>query len=314
MLRNLVARIILVWIALILVVALLGDVSIAATNVGCASADFLHIGQGARAAGFGGAFTAISDGSTATYWNPAGLSELENAEVTLGHFAWLQDITVEQAAFGLPISDGLVLGTAVTYVNYGTIEGYDVAGAPTSELSAYDLALGISLGYRFAENWSGGVTAKVVNQRLDVYSATAFAADLGLKYHGESYAVAAVITNFGSNLKFDQIGEKLPTAARLGLAVSPFDGAVVTSLDLEKRFQGDLVLRQGIQFGFSDRYYLRTGYDYLPAQNGRSLATAFSVGAGLSLGFADIDYAFTPNDKSSGEDLHRFSLVFRFAR
>jgi hypothetical protein len=48
----------------------------------------------------------------------------------------------------------------------------------------------------------------------------------------------------------------------------------------------------------------------MPAQDGRRLATGMSAGAGLRLDFAEIDYAFTPNDKSTSEDLHRFTLTF----
>ena len=69
---------------------------------------------------------------------------------------------------------------------------------------------------------------------------------------------------------------------------------------------------QGIELGFDEMYFLRAGVDYLPAQDGRRLATGISAGAGLRLKFAEFDYAFTPNDKSTCEDLHRFTITFLF--
>ena len=44
--------------------------------------DFLSLGVGARPLGMGGSFSAISDDSTAAYWNPAGLGGLHRSEIT----------------------------------------------------------------------------------------------------------------------------------------------------------------------------------------------------------------------------------------
>ncbi|MBD3258820.1 PorV/PorQ family protein [candidate division GN15 bacterium] len=315
LIRKSLNRIILGWILMVVLVALLGDVTIAASDNGRSSADFLHIGQGARAAAMGGAYTAVSEGAIASYWNAAGLTGLEGPEVSLGHFAWYQDISVEQAAFALPLkSRGLVAAASITYVNYGTVEGYDATGAYTGDLTVYDWVGGLSLGYMVNDQLSVGVTGKFVNQKLDDFSASTFAADLGLKYYFRDFTLAAAVTNFGGNMTFDETAESLPTAARIGIAARPFGNSMVASLEVEQRFEGDLILRQGIEMGFSNRYYLRTGYDYLPSQDGRNLSTALSFGAGIRLDMASFDYAYTPNDKTTSEDLHRFTLVFSLGR
>jgi len=311
MIKYSLTRLILVWIALVIFAALIGDVAVAGSDVGRTSADFLQIGHGARAAGLGGAYTALSDGAVSAYWNPAGLSGMERSEVSLGHFAWFQDITVEQASIAVPLDMGAVFAASITYVNYGTIEGYDVSGVPTGNLTAYDWVGGLSVGYPVTEALSIGLTGKFVNQRLDEYNASTFAADFALKYHLAGFTIGGAVTNIGGKMKFDSESEDLPSAVRLGVAAMPFDGALVASLDVEQRFQGDLVIRQGLEFGFEDRYFLRSGYDYLPGQDGKGLSTAISFGGGLRFDFADIDYAYTPNDKSTSEDLHRFSLVLR---
>jgi hypothetical protein len=311
--RRSLYRVLIIWICLVVAAAALGEVSLAASNAGQTAADFLLIGQGARAAGMGGAYTAVSEDAVAAYWNPSGLTSLESGQVSLGHFSWFQDITVEQASFGFPVSDVAAAAVSVSYVNYGKIEGFDATGIATGELSAYDLVGGLSLAYSVNDEISIGVTGKYISQRLDDANASAFAADFGLKYRAPSFAVAAAVLNVGSKLQFDQVAEDLPASFRLGVSVQPLTEGLTTSLEFEQRFHGDLLIRQGLEMGFSERYYLRTGYDYLTAQNGRSLATRISLGAGLKLDFADIDYAFTPNDKSTSEDLHPFTLTFRFA-
>jgi len=289
-----------------------GDGVSGATDVGRTAADFLMIGHGARAAALGGAYTAMASGPTAAYWNPAGLADLDQTGLSVGHFAWLQDIKVEQFSLGKPLGDRFSTALSATYVNYGQIDGYDVDGNAAGDLVAYDWVGGLSIGVGLTESFSVGMTGKYVNQRLDDISASAFAADFGVHYRAESFALGAAVVNVGSKMTFDQTAEKLPAALRVGVMVRPFSEALVTSLEVEQRFYGDLYVRQGLELGFSDQYFLRAGYDYLPAQDGRWLATGITLGAGLHLGMVEADYAFTPNDHSTSEDLHRFTLTFLF--
>ena len=312
MAKTFVTRLILVWIAIMVLAALIGDVSVAATDVGRSAADFLMIGHGARAAALGGAYTAMASEATAAYWNPAGLSGIEGAEVTFGHYAWFQDITVEQMSLGFPLGDKFSGALSATYLNYGTIQGYDASGLPSDDITAYDLAGGISLAMVLTDRISVGLTGKYISQRLDDITASAFAGDVGLRFSAESFALGATLVNLGSDMKFNQVSETLPTAARFGVMFRPFSDAVAASLDIEQRLHGDLYVRQGLELGFDERYFLRAGFDYLPAQDGRRLSTGISAGAGLRLSFAEFDYAFTPNDKSTSEDLHRFTVTFLF--
>ena len=48
-----------------------------AADEGAHAAEFLSHGVGARALGMGGAFVAVADDATATYWNPAGLTKVK---------------------------------------------------------------------------------------------------------------------------------------------------------------------------------------------------------------------------------------------
>lgn len=50
--------------------------------------EFLNIGGGVRALGMGSAFTGISDDASASYWNPAGLGQLEKGELSLMWSDW----------------------------------------------------------------------------------------------------------------------------------------------------------------------------------------------------------------------------------
>ncbi len=310
--KRTINRILVSWAILLILVACFGRVSFAASNAGQTAADFLTVGYGARSAGFGGAFTAVSEGAYAAYWNPAGLAQLDRKEVALSHFLWYQDISLEQGAMAIPVSDRVGLGFAITYVNYGKIDGYDDAGVSTGDISAYDMAGGVSVGYAVSDRMTIGVTGKVITQKLATYSAVGFAGDFGFKYSAGRVVLAGAVSNVGSSLKFDQESEKLPSEVRLGIGVTPFGDNVLAALEINKSFYGDLTVHQGVEVGFRDQYFVRGGVGLHPSQDGRSLGSGFSLGAGVKLGNAGIDYAFTLGDQQLSEELHRFSLAFRF--
>ena len=55
--------------------------------VGTTSSNFLKIPPFARAVGMGEAFTAVSDGTSALYYNPAGLSSVMGYEFQATHIS-----------------------------------------------------------------------------------------------------------------------------------------------------------------------------------------------------------------------------------
>ena len=62
---------------ILLLVLLVLLVPLVAADEGSHAAEFLSHGVGARALGMGSAFVAIADDATATYWNPAGLTQVK---------------------------------------------------------------------------------------------------------------------------------------------------------------------------------------------------------------------------------------------
>src|SRR5688572_29976247 len=120
-------------ISLMLAALLLGTNSLWANQGGTSTAQFLRIGQGARAEGMGGAFTAIADDAYAVYWNPAGLAQITRRHVALNHLEFIEKISSQFASLVLPVNrlNGS-FGAAVTYVDMGTIDRRDATGAAVS--------------------------------------------------------------------------------------------------------------------------------------------------------------------------------------
>lgn len=309
-----VRRIIYNWILLILILAILGDVTVAAPNPGRTAADFLLIGGGSRAAGMSGAFTAVSQGASASWWNPAGLTSLEGGQVVLGHYAWLQDVTVEQGAFALNRSDRFSIAASLTYLDYGKIDGYNASGTYTGDIPAYDWSGALSIGVQATDRLSLGLTAKFINQRIDDINSAGVAADFGLLYHFDRLSLGAVVANLGPKMTFENVDENLPLVGRVGVAFNPLNKSLLTSIDLEMRAHGSTVLRQGFEFDFGERYYLRSGYAFFPEDDQRPFSSGLTFGGGLHIGQISVDYAYTTAEKYSSQDIHRFSVDFEFGR
>jgi hypothetical protein len=285
-------------LGLLLILAILcgqSHLSYAASDGGRTAADFLLIGIGARPAGMGGAYTAVADGALAAYWNPAGLTSVEEGEVVLSHFSWFQDITLEHGTVAYNVNDKTIVALSATYLDYGRIEA-------------------LSVGYQARDDLAVGLTGKIINQKLDDISGTSYAIDLGATYMRGDFTVAAVLANFGKNMMFESVEENLPLCVRFGAAARLWKQAILASVDMEKEIYGGTVIRQGFEFNRDGQYFVRTGYTYYPSQDYRNFGTGVTLGAGVRLNQLEFDYALSLAEQYSSENLHRFSLVFKFSK
>ena len=98
------------YYTVIILVLLVSSQSFAADE-GAHAAEFLSHGVGARAIGMGSAFVAIADDSTATYWNPAGLTNVKK-----NSFSAMYSDTF-RSGDGSFFSKGLVNYNFVNYVH-----------------------------------------------------------------------------------------------------------------------------------------------------------------------------------------------------
>ncbi|HBH21893.1 MAG TPA: hypothetical protein DDY13_00575 [Cytophagales bacterium] len=118
------------------------------------SNEFLAIGVGARAFGMGHAMTSISNGVSSTYWNPAGLLDIEEKyAASLMHASWFGGIAnYDYAGFATPIDSNSHLGISLVRMGVDDIPDtrflYDANGALNYDnirfFSAADYAFFIS--------------------------------------------------------------------------------------------------------------------------------------------------------------------------
>src|SRR3989339_2044429 len=118
MMRNLTA--VLAVLGVVFCSVLQANASFSKNDAGTSAAQFLKLGAGARAAGMGEAFAAVSDNADSIYWNPAGLNKIEGKSLSVMHAAWFEGITYDWASYAQKIGNAGVVGIGVQYLSCGS--------------------------------------------------------------------------------------------------------------------------------------------------------------------------------------------------
>jgi len=202
--------------------------------------EFLNIGVGARSHGMFGSVTATVDDISASYWNPAGLSQIESSsQISAMHANWFG---------GIANYDYLAYGKLLTEYNkgFGSISlirmGIDnipntlnLIGPDGSvnydnvlEFSAADYALFLSYGQNIRNtDLSFGISSKLIFRTIGSFgNAKGFGFDFGLMYKKDAFEFALMgrdITTTLNNwnftftreeqLIFEKTGNEIPVSS-----------------------------------------------------------------------------------------------------
>ncbi len=287
-----------------------------ADSISTSGVQFLQIPTGVRGAGMGGAFTAVADDATASYWNSAGLSQLEHFQINLQHIAYLAGTNYEFIAGALPLKPGSTLGLSASYDYVSPFNSTNNPSAVPG--SASDLAVDLGYGQTFSPNVSLGMGAKFINSNLLTYSATGEALDGGilLSTDQRDFSLGLSVQNIGQLSSFSQYSaqEYLPMTYRVGLAYrfQPRNTPQLTlAFDWLKSIDSDPVYAGGGEFCFEmDRvsFALRGGYSFDDSNQDLEGLSGASLGAGVKFQGWELDYALIPFGTLG--NTQRFSITF----
>lgn len=298
-------------LACLAVVAGSAFVPAAARAAGTTALEFLKLGVGARAAGMGDAFVAVSDDASATYWNPAGVAGEPGSDLLLNHTEWFQDVRMENASFAWR-GEGQGLGIAVTVLHVGNLEERDATGAYLGEFRFFDNAFAVTYAREILPSLRVGATGKYLREEIDRESATTTALDAGvlLDVPNTGLTLGAAVSNVGGGLKYIQQTDDLPTTLAVGGAYHlpgflPYMGGATLALDVRKPKDADTSVRFGAEVGIAGMAHYRIGW--AGGLDGQDVGTGF----GVNFDHYRIDYAFVPSSFELG-DTHRFSFNLGF--
>lgn len=311
---------------------LLADPSHAA---GTTSAAFLRLGAGARATAMGETFTALADDASATYWNPAGMANLDQRELMAEHSSHLQGISVERVAYANPLGHQVrgrpAWGVSAAYLSLEGIEGRSGNTAQPDRLfGASDFYSALSYAHPLNRSrdraFSLGVTGKVIQQKIDTRQATAYALDVGLLKQWGRWQAGATLSNLGTQVRFIEESFPLPQTLRAGLSRRAAHSPLTVALGLE-HVKGNSApsYRLGFEYTAGSLLALRAGYltrsgDSQRALKGTTLGTVTDSelnrftglvgGVGFRIFGYGLDYAFTPYGELG--NTHQISLSAKF--
>jgi hypothetical protein len=139
-------------------------------DAGTRNGNFLKLSTDARGTALGDAGISMPEGADALHWNPAGLSRLEDREVSASHVQYYQGVQMENVVGALPLGEsGLALSGF--YLNPGPLEGRDSQENPTGDFSFYDLVGTVGYGRRIFGRADGadvsvGAAVKIVQEKI----------------------------------------------------------------------------------------------------------------------------------------------------
>lgn len=309
-------------------------------NLGASGAKFLSIPVGARESAMGGAVISTADDAAAVFWNPSGIAHISENAVHFSSLDLYGQFDMSSASLVHGMGDAGVLAASFTSL---TMQKTEI----TTELQpngtgryydAQDIAIGLTYARALSTEFSVGVTAKYINQRIWNEVAEGVAFDIGTQYKVDfnDLIIAMSMTNFGGDIRFN--GEDLnitflrnnnypnsrlapgrlqtsdvplPLLFQVGVGMDVVRTEmyrVRAEIDATHPNDADERVNAGAEFSFVDRLFFRAGYRYNYDDEDLTFGGGFNFQLGNSILRFDYSYA---NFKLL-PDLHRYSVGIEF--
>ena len=185
---------------------------------------FLNLATSPRQAALGGnTITIYDDDVNQVMFNPAALNENMDNHLAMNYGSYYGEASYGTGSYAYTWDRHVqTFYAGVSYVNYGTFEGYDENGQATQDFTGSEGAL--SLGYAYNIPYTDihvGANVKLITSTLESYKSFGGAIDLGFLYVIEknNLNLALVIRNIGTQFTtYSGIQEKLPLEIIAGMS------------------------------------------------------------------------------------------------
>ncbi len=155
--------------------------------------------------------------------NPASINPAMDNQLSVNYVNYIGDVNYGSVAYAyLWDRRTQVLHAGVTYVNYGTFDGYDEQGNETNSFSGGEVALSLGHARNIAfTNFHIGGNLKFISSTLEQYSSFGIALDIGIMYVYEDWDlnISGVARNIGTQITtYDEIYEPIPFELIFGIS------------------------------------------------------------------------------------------------
>lgn len=323
------------FIILILLLGLFQSVEAQFNKVGRTSMQFLKIGIGGRESSLGEACIANPKDINSVFWNPAGITMVDNIGVSFHYTKWMINLNVFGGAAGINLGDLGVVAFDYVILDYGDLQEATVT-SPSGNLdtrtgnifSGKDLAFGVSYARKFTDKLAIGVRIKYLREDLYKYTTNLLAFDIGSYYDTgwKGIKIAMSAQNFSSQARWLNTGQEaqqsyeIPLVFRIGWSIDLLGGQNLflggdpnyhrLTFNMDAIHSNDYAerLNMGLEYVFLNQFYLRGGYRFNYDEG------KLSGGVGFLTSLADfdlqLDYSYVVYDYL--DSTHRFSLSIAF--
>ncbi len=178
--------------------------------------EFLNLISSPRQAALGGkVLTNVDWDSSQFLHNPAAINTEMDGQIALNFVNYFADINYGSFAYTTSIGEKKQLFSAgVTYIDYGSFDGFDENGLAIGEFTGNEFAL--TIGYMYAVKNSDlkiGTNIKFISSKLENYSSLGGAIDLSLLYNFKksNSQLTIVASNIGTQFTtYENTREKIP--------------------------------------------------------------------------------------------------------
>ena len=279
-------------------------------GAGTTGAPFLKIPIGAKAGALGEAVVAAPFGGEAMYWNLGSLGFQKGIHFNASYQMWIADITNQFVGLTYNMEGIGTIGLGFVNLGSGDIDKTTISNPDgTGEtFSASDMAITLGYGRKIGDALGVGLGFKYISEEIDTESATAFTADLGIRYK----AMDNLCIGLSAQNLFGEFGytekDSLPMMIKFGIAYKPMNNLMVLAAT-DYNVDSGIKYGGGLQYTLFNMLSLRAGY-----MGGESSNTIESVTAGLGITykFAQIDFSYALSNEDAFTDIMKFSLGLHF--
>lgn len=245
-------------------------------------------------------------GADALFNNPAGISRSADKHMaTVNHTQWLVGTSIQSVGYVYNAGNAGSVGVSISRLDLGTMQGTRnaVAGqvggyVVTEAFSAESVSLGLTYSKQLTDRFSFGGTARYVTERIDVYDASAVAADFGMLYDTgfRSLRIGGLMQNFGTGGRYIEDPFKLPIGFRLATAMEVVGergrpNSLTVSAEAMHPNNDDQRLHVGLEYGVVEALSLRGGYKFGYDEEALSLGVGIQMPGVNGLG---LDMSYVP--------------------
>lgn len=282
-------------LAMVLAIAFTGIVGVyAADEVHYYAGEMMAIGVGARPLGMGGTFAAIADDASTSYWNPAGLVNVQGVEVSSVKLTKVNDLETKYSYVNLVYNvsnDVGAFGAAWLRQAIGgiTTTGLDGLGDPVIIENAAensDNTFYIAYARNIVKGFALGLSVKIlmgsypavnpVGNTAVTVGYTGFGADIGMYFHAGDFvkelkglAIGCNFQDVYTTVTWDAVAgvsegatETVDVNIKPGIAyklpISQFE--IVVASDVDTKYQ--LIAHAGLELWWNKMVALRGGIKY----------------------------------------------------